>query len=283
MACRPQAAPARVNHLGDHRIGCIKRRNCMSVSTGVIAYFDILGYQNLLLNNEPEDVADKVISRLTSLNATVTAEIKSKFPRLFENKKIIPILDAIQWLVFSDTILFTNSFDPEEEKKDTVLRWFVILLYCAHVQAYMFNNGIPIRGAITYGKYMVKDLCFAGRPIIEVYQLANRLELSAVVATAEMEDEMAKIAAVTVKTFSGADIADIYLERYLVPLKDNQSQHYRTINYYDVAGLGDKDLRQETLNMFWGHKKDISQSDLVKVLNTEQHLRYLKRRITPAK
>lgn len=255
----------------------------MSVSTGVIAYFDILGYQNLLLNNEPEEVADKVISRLTSLNATVTAEIKSKFPKLVENKRINPILDATQWLVFSDTILFTNAFDPKEDIKDTVLRWFVILKFCAHVQAYMFNNGIPIRGAITYGKYMVKDLCFAGRPIIEVYQLANRLELSAVVATAEMEAEMAKVAACEIKTFTGAAITDLYLDRYLVPLKDNQSQHYRTIDYFDVAGLGDKDLRQETLNMFWGHKKDVSPSVLGKVMNTEQHLRFLKLRRTPEK
>jgi len=77
----------------------------MSVENGVIGYFDILGYQNLLTNNEPEDVAEKVLSRVISLNATVTTEINATFPKLAASKRLDPILSATHWLVFSDTIL----------------------------------------------------------------------------------------------------------------------------------------------------------------------------------
>lgn len=247
----------------------------MPVENGVIGYFDILGYQNLLTNNEPEDVAEKVLSRITSLNGTVTDELTAMFPKLVAGKYFDPILSATHWLVFSDTILLTNAFPDQEKDFTRFLRWYSILVMCSRVQSYMFKNGLPVRGVLHFGKFMVKDPCFAGRPIIEAYQLANTLELAATVMTDVAAKKLDEARALTVAKNNAGAYFDYLLKKYLVPLKDGKDQHFLTVDYFDSAELAGKDIRQAVFNSFWQHRKDIPGSVQAKVVNTEQHLRFL--------
>ena len=247
----------------------------MPVQNGVILYFDILGYQNLLSNNEPENIAETVIDRITSLNALVTEEVKKEFTNPAINKNIEVILATNHWLIFSDTVLLTNAFPDSESDLTRILRWFSILSMCQRIQSHMFVNGLPCRGVIHFGKFMVKDPCFAGRPIVEAYQLANTLELAATVMTEGAEQIFNQARSATLKGEKGSKVLDFFLERYLVPLKDGKEKHFLTLNYFPQANLTGKDIRQEVFAAFWQHRKDIPTGAQSKVENTEKHLRFL--------
>lgn len=43
----------------------------MKPTFGLIGFFDILGYQNLLENNSPESIADTVLNKINNLPETV--------------------------------------------------------------------------------------------------------------------------------------------------------------------------------------------------------------------
>ena len=240
--------------------------------TGVVGFFDILGYQNLLEKNEPEDIAQKVLPILTGLNASVSAEM-TKLGEVFRQmaessmkdsivKLHKQIVDSIQWLIFSDTILLAM---PMEDNTKTPPYWVTFFLACISIQTQMFRSGLPLRGAISFGKYFLKDTCFAGKSIIEAHQLCYQLELAACVLTEKVSREINKLK---------GDMRDTFFFNYLVPTKEGE-MHLDTLAAHYLVPSG-KNIRSTIMECFWGHNKDIPISASAKVSNTEQWLTFLK-------
>jgi hypothetical protein len=74
--------------------------------TGLIAFFDILGYQTFLSNTTAEESVNKVLALITETPTKVT----KKFAHWVEaknapNQEEREVANSVQHLVFSDTIV----------------------------------------------------------------------------------------------------------------------------------------------------------------------------------
>jgi hypothetical protein len=81
----------------------------------------------------------------------------------------------------------------------------------------MFEQGLPVKGAIDCGQFFVKDHCFAGKTIVNAYHLANNLELSGCVLTPYASDQVKE----ALQNVNDTDLIlffDEILFEYLTPL-----------------------------------------------------------------
>ncbi len=245
----------------------------MDTQIGLIGYFDILGYQNLLEKNEPEDIAQSVLPFLTDINNKVCSEMTDFFEKRGDQESpFLSIVKSIKWLIFSDTILMTLPFDSSEGDISVIAHWVSFMSACTSLQEEMFKVGLPVRGVIDYGKFYVKDNCFAGRTIVEAYQLCNQLDLAACVFNENAQKELNNIDAIYIKHVK-TSIFNLWVSKYLIPKKDGESQCYVLTSHVCNP---DDDIRKQVLSAFWGHNKDIPRSVQNKISNTEQWLTFLK-------
>lgn len=237
----------------------------MNTQKGIVGFFDILGYQSLLEKNEPEEIAETVLPFLAGIKSEVLDDLKTRNIS-YKEELIIMVRDYIKWLVFSDTILLTMPIQ-ESDRNINLILWGIFFTVSKRLQTKMFRNGLPLRAAISYGKFYIKDTCFAGRTIIEAYQLCNQLEFAACVLTESCSKELENCD--IKKLFNNKDVFD-----YLVPKKDGELRMLTLAAY--VYNTEKEDLRTQVLESFLGHNKDIPISAQKKITNTEQWLRFLR-------
>lgn len=255
---------------------------------GIIGFFDILGYQSFIQNNEPETAAHEVLNTLIGIDKKVMEYIAKIILAPIGVKSYEDDLKKIRWLVFSDTILITSLGSEPETAPETTLRWLLFLSACAVLQRHMFEFGLPLRGAITTGKFVIKGNCFAGRPIIEGYQLTQNIDLAATIFSSSAYDELSQTVQNTEQqikeqgkepTSLRQTIEGLTLQ-YLVPLETMEEKRYTTFNFLAIpTTTGQKptpDVAQMVFEAFWKHNKDIPSDASKKATNTEQYLRFLK-------
>lgn len=245
----------------------------MSVKNGIVAFFDILGYQNLLIKNEPEVISSKILPFLNSVESNIKKSFfdlieKNAEYALYQEKYLKEITDDLKCIVISDSILFTLPMDSVNAT-DLKLRWLVIIVMLRELQNKMFDLGLPIRGAVDYGKFIVEKNCFAGRTIIDAYQLSESLEVSACVFSKNAELEICKDYFNDKEMDPSGDL--IY--KYLVPTKKGEELLF-IINAIS-KNINKNNVRNEVLKAFWGNNKDIPLSVQFKVNNTEQIIQFL--------
>jgi len=136
----------------------------------------------------------------------------------------------------------------------------------------MFQKDLPVRGAIGYGPYFVKKTCFAGKPIVEAYRLANSLDLAGCALTPSACDQVKKL--LSGETFKTArEFINTLLVEYLTPLKNSEQKRLLMIDF-SIPNYSAMDIRQIVVESFHGHNKDIPESAQTKVQNTEMMLRF---------
>lgn len=241
---------------------------------GIVAFLDILGYSSFLQNNEPEEAAKTVRDHL--LNAPENT--KKVFEKVYKEPTATAVkkhVDRFRWLIFSDTILLTNSYKPEDSQTAKALRWTVFLMTLAVLYRNLFRNGLPIRGGVFYGKYFVEEHCFAGRSIIGAYELANSLNLAGIALDVRAVKEAVETLEIT-KHYPKVT-AKLLLE-YLVPLKNQEprSMHVLSPIFPLTPPLHLSDIRQGVAECFWKHKKDLRPEVVEKMDNTEFLFRFAK-------
>jgi hypothetical protein len=160
----------------------------MNEQTGIIGFFDVLGYQNLLEKNEPKDVLEKIIPVFNSLDKKVREAIEA-FKENEGREFALDVFKNMKWLVFSDTILSTLSNHTPLESRD----WLIFILTSRVIFDHMFECGLPVRGVIEHGSFLIQDHFFAGRSIVSAYQLTNKLNLSACVFSKNAVEEREKV------------------------------------------------------------------------------------------
>ena len=242
--------------------------------TGLVGFFDILGYQNLLERNEPEVIAQDVLPLLLNIKTQAIELLKDIYSELRKSGQHNEISDifesrgkSIEWLVFSDTVLLTLDID-ESSLVCKMACWLNFLAVTLILMKELFMAGLPLRGAIDYGKFFIDGNCFAGRTIVEAHRLGGQLELSACVLT----DHAAKIFR-SIPMLYDLLYGKMIVE-YLVPMKSGE-QHMSAVAA-TVAGTDNPDIHSEVMKSFWKNKKDISHSATVKAQNTEQWLDFLR-------
>lgn len=236
---------------------------------GLVGFFDILGYQNLLERNEPEQIAAEVLPILLGLPDKVTRQLTDGLDSLAKTKHgkqtVSHIVSSMKLLSFSDTILMTL---PVDQEKYQVIGWMIFLLAAGIVQVELFEAGLPTRSAIDYGKFFTKDTCFAGRTIVNSYQLSAQIEMSACVLSEAATEELRRIE----QKCQDKRFED-FVFNYLVPLKEGE-RHMPVVRFIPTS-ITESNTHKLVMKAFWGNGKDISKSVHSKIMNTEQWFEFV--------
>jgi hypothetical protein len=218
---------------------------------GLIGFFDILGYQEFLDANPAEPAAENAAQKVLDALLRLDEEMSQKVLKLFGpdvSEDVAEMVNAIKLFVFSDTVLLTldlSKVDPQRQG----FYWLTFLMQCSSLWMRMFEFGLPLRGAITKGPYLVQKACFAGKPIVEAYQLANDLNCAGVV-----------IAGSVIESFKHIPLKTLHFD-YSFPSKTKVFVEHAALNVMFARPENQEkwagDIRQLVHESFWAHNKSV--------------------------
>ncbi|WP_368293694.1 hypothetical protein [Dehalobacter sp. TBBPA1] len=124
-----------------------------------LAFFDILGFRNLVNNHNLSDI--------TSLMNDVFRSVLRFSNSVYDEDGVALSEQMVSFLQFSDSIVFYTTGTKKEE--------FSRLVHVCKVFVYScFVAGIPIRGSISKGEFYVDNDLFFGKALIEAYENGER-------------------------------------------------------------------------------------------------------------
>lgn len=239
---------------------------------GLIGFFDILGYQNFLKNNSATDSALEVLRIINGIPGQVVKIPVKNAKEFTEDIFFSQFEKSFKHFVFSDTIIFTLNY-PEEDNTDWINRARDTMSdYSSILFAKMFKNGLPMRGVIHEGDFIFEEMCFAGKAIVEAYQLCESLNMSGLVFSEQLGENMDE------QKNKGSRFDHETYFTYLTPVKNGGEKKLLNINWLEYLDDGEtslckNDIENYVLKSFWGHKKDCSISVDIKVRNTVKVMR----------
>ena len=233
---------------------------------GVVAFFDILGYQNIIDNNEIEKVS-KIITDILKVAPSKSKDSLRSISKDETKKKIINnALSSIDTILISDSLLSHFEFDVDGADDSNNLELILFIGYLSQLTRMLFVEGLPIRGSICFGDFFVDEQCIAGKPIIDAYRLSESLDFSGVVICEKTYEKIKK-------PFTGntLNIVSNHFIEYLVPTKSGDVKMY-LMNWFGKTKVP-TDIGQYVYESFRNHNKEIPDSVINKMKNTELTLR----------
>lgn len=244
---------------------------------GLIAFFDILGYQSFLENNASSDAAaSETALKVLRLITEIPLEVKGTLTTYASSQsnakaELQQVADAFNHLIFSDTVLLSIAYPPEasEKWKTTALTH---LTAAASILFYrMFSEGLPMRGVIIEGDFLVQDTCFAGQAIVNAYHLSDSLDFSGLVYGSDFKERIQH-------AFGHQSIPKCFIS-YLSPknngLEEEKLTHINWLIAMDESAKKQllSDIDTFVLRSFWAHNKDCALSVDTKLANTVKLVR----------
>ncbi|MFZ3069699.1 MAG: hypothetical protein WA110_01055 [Anaerolineaceae bacterium] len=257
--------------------------------TGFVGFFDILGYTQIILNNNIHKTAQFVSDTLVNIPRDIIENMRMPKPDQpgedfllsGEKDEWRSRLDTIKWIIFSDSILVSMPFDPDLGMEDLLQHYAVFATVCATLLNRTFLAGFPIRGAISVGEFFIEERCFAGRPIINAYHLAQELEFSGCVLDDEANSLISNIRKDVIRSgnINLLNMLDQTTILYLVPMKNHGDERHRSINWVSLEAPGltplDGSIRDVVTRAFLMHNKIALPSVQSKINNTEMFVRHV--------
>jgi hypothetical protein len=252
----------------------------LKAENGIVGFFDIMGYQNIIDNNDIQDVATLISDTIDALPGEVSTTYFALFKDDVDPHCMDDSLDGIKTLLISDSIVIAFPF-PEEmegESKEILncmaklLHWATFFIYSTIFLRKAFDYGLPLRGGIDTGQYFIKDYKFAGKPIIDSYRLSASLRFSGCALTNKASESIKKLG-----EQPGLGNRKWTVERpifqYLAPLATGEERLY----LLDWLYFGEKipDIRQFISNAFRAHNKDVPLKVVPIIENTEMTIRHM--------
>jgi hypothetical protein len=239
---------------------------------GLVGFFDVLGYQNIIDNNEIAVISKILGEILLKVPDHARNYVRESTARTHATKQIVDRImkNAVARLI-SDSILIVQPF-RSEAPSTRYLEAILGIAFARHIFESTFTHGLPVRGAIDIGEVYLDDHCFAGKPAIECFRLGQALNLAACVVTpraATILDDMAR-AAPELET----SLADLFV-RFLCPMKDGSYAHHNALRL-SARFLQAGDPRQMVFDSFCMHNKDIGPGVLEKLGHTECLIRQMR-------
>jgi hypothetical protein len=235
---------------------------------GIVAFLDVLGYQNFIDNNSVGKAVEILTNVFTGLKEASVEDYKTRWvkPGVAAKRRFEDVF--IQTL--SDSIIFHFQ---TPKGSIPISDWMTFLQIVRVTQRRLFDNGFPARGAVACGQYYFRDGFLVGRPFMEAYRLTQSLEFAGVVLTAEASTRMKgdfKNQNVALRGFAGG-------VDFLVPMKEN-----REGKFYCLCPLRLGEIQTEILSdvaelvyqSFWQHQKDVPANVDLKITNTIKFWRY---------
>ena len=250
--------------------------------TGFIGFFDILGYTQIILNNNIHRTAEFVSDTLVNMPGSILNNLLPSEGNTAQKRwEWIGLLEKIEWIIFSDTILLSMPFDPQLENPDLLQHYGAFATVSASLMNRSFLAGFPLRGSISVGEFFIEERCFAGKPIISAYQVSQGLEFSGCVLDAEANNLVSQLRKDIVRRGDQEQLQmmDQTTLMYMVPMKSNSDERHRTINWVSESIPGCNaiggDVRDATLRAFQMHNKIAIPGVQGKINNTEMFIRHV--------
>ena len=245
------------------------------VEKGIVAYFDILGYQNFIKSNKIKDC----IEIIENILLTLPDEIKRDYLRINENSysKWDEYLQGIRSnftnhmniTFISDTIIF--FFDFEKMEKNNIPSFLnQILFYLSVFMKLSFERGFPMRGYIDYGTFYFNNdnnkNIIAGEIIMKCHQETNNLDFSGLAISESIYKYCMEFDYFYLNTLFDKK----YISKYLVNLKNKEDYKYV---FNIIFGEFKNDLKQYIFDSFHKYNKEINNEVMRKINNTERIMR----------
>jgi hypothetical protein len=231
---------------------------------GLIGFFDLLGYKSIMENNN--------ISEAILIVKKIQQTIEEQHKKLIATERFLG--QAIcDYVVFSDSILVYTTFPESEEKRHRQIAGFAE--FCAGLINDLFWAGLPARGAWAFGAFYVDlqpgKICLAGMPIVEAYQLSDRVDMIGCVFAPSAVKVLTKMG--IIDPTSELPIGFI---QYPVPLKDRRNKGTQKQQLFMLNHCGfwrhyhpEREIsREAVMERFAAHKKRVGDEVLSKVDNT---------------
>ncbi len=168
-----------------------------------VAFFDIMGFKDLVLKQSHEDILNllKILSESQEKLKTANNMVSKNGRKVGETKSF----------TFSDSIIFFSKSDGIHDLNK-------IILDCVFILKKALEHQIPIKGAISFGKITLDEekYIYFGQPIIDAYLLHEDLHLYTVIADNSFEKRIQELDSTSLRNF----------EFYKTPLKSGKSNHY---------------------------------------------------------
>lgn len=164
-------------------------------TTGLVAFMDILGYKSLA-QIQIEQIVEEIVESVTetpkiTLNCLGDAVQQIAGKASNNDCPAKAILSSFEITVMSDSIIVSCQCPFVEKDVSATIDFIPILSlflsYCSVLTNLLMEHNLLLRGAITYGRYFQKDNTFAGRPLIETYELAESIDAACLVLTPTLE------------------------------------------------------------------------------------------------
>lgn len=258
--------------------GCVGSTHDMVVPfEGMVAFFDILGYKQIARSGIAKNISD-VIRILQAVRDSIKDGLKTKelasFGKIpyFENI-VQSVLDSIETENISDSLVSTINFSTCKRfefisthgPSDSICFLpYVFILYCQRLNEALFKAGLPVRGAIEYGKIFKKERVLAGQPLVNAYSLSESLNCAGVVLTIATEAWLKSLPHL---------LHDQLIWQYFSLLHVPTKKGTFDLQYLRNPGLFNKklpisDIRGFVCSSFSRYDKDVSPDVLDKMENT---------------
>jgi len=183
-----------------------------------LAVCDILGFSGLVEKNSLDFVVDQALAWFRqSLSHSVH---KNGFPGQVPPTSDLDRHERVGVAWFSDTLLFYTKQDTDDAVRDLLatVAWLVFET--------MLQGQTRVRAGVAYGEAFIDptNSLFAGRPIVEAYQLEQVQQWSGGALAPSALNRVPEIA-------RSGEFADWWLAKYDVPLKRGEILRTLALNW----------------------------------------------------
>ena len=250
--------------------------------SGLIGFFDILGYTNIIENNQIEEVSRIVAEKLLKIPESISEKIHEIGKEQPTKEFLKTFTSRVKWVIFSDIILL--ALPTKLDKTLEAFDYGFFLIACSSLQRMMFDAGLPTKGAISVGPFYIHERCFAGQPIIDCYKLTQDIDFAGCIIHESVIPQIENaLRCETNPESKTKDVIDARLATYLAPLKNGVTKRCCCLSWgfgWDTFDSLKGDIRELVINSFGKHNKDIPPEVYSKIENTEMFLRFIQQKNT---
>lgn len=131
-------------------------------TTGLFGYFDILGYKNLILNNDIHYFKTKILNIFHTIDIEAISLMGLDASQETDWRKV----DS---KIFSDTIILYQQPPGRSFDENKYVWGSSFFAKCSLLHRIAFDHGVPLSGAISFGEYYIDNKYIFGKPIVEAY------------------------------------------------------------------------------------------------------------------
>jgi hypothetical protein len=220
-----------------------------------VAFLDIMGFKDMVLNRTTEELIN-IFEKIRK----VILFVKEEPIKLAETHVPVSSSQFISPVSFSDSTILV-SYDGSLGSA------YKLFSSVAIITSQAIKSGIPIKGAIAYGKMTAvlgKSIYF-GKPLIAAYELQNELLLYGVIVHHTVEQHL--IQSNDIEKFE-----DFFIFKYPVPMKSGKITHY-VVDFTPVPEK-EKELLDSVTKLY----NNVSGAPRIYVDNTLKYIEWVNER-----